>query len=66
MYHAGTAERADGALVTNGGRVLAVTAVASTFEQALAMSRDAATAIHFDGKQMRNDVGWREAQRRAR
>ncbi len=63
VYHAGTSRRDDGALVTNGGRVLAVTAVASTFEQALANSRDAARAIRFDGKQMRNDIGWREAER---
>ena len=30
VYHSGTARRADGALITNGGRVLAVTGLAPT------------------------------------
>ena len=63
VYHAGTARRADGALVTNGGRVLAVTAVAATFAAARAASRIAAESIHFEGKQYRSDIGWREASR---
>ena len=63
VYHAGTARRKDGALVTNGGRVLAVTGVAPTFAAAQAMSRDAAARIEFAGKQFRRDIGWRESQR---
>lgn len=63
VYHAGTARRDDGMLVTNGGRVLAVTAVAPTFAEAQARSRAAAEAITFAGKQYRRDIGWREAQR---
>jgi phosphoribosylamine--glycine ligase len=63
VYHAGTATRDDGALVTNGGRVLAVTAVAPTFAEAQAKSRAAAEAIQFAGKQYRRDIGWREASR---
>jgi phosphoribosylamine--glycine ligase len=63
VYHAGTRRREDGALVVNGGRVLAVTAVAPTFGAAQADSRAAAEAIEFDGKQMRSDIGWREAER---
>lgn len=63
VYHAGTRMLDDGTLVTNGGRVLAVTAVAPTFEAARAMSRDAATRIEFAGKQMRGDIGWREQSR---
>ncbi len=59
VYHAGTALTADGTLVTNGGRVLAVTAVAESFAAAQAMSRDAAAAIRFEGKQFRRDIGWR-------
>jgi len=64
IYHAGTARRDDGALITNGGRVLAVTAVAPTFAAAQAASRSAAESIHFDGKQYRRDIGWRESSRR--
>jgi phosphoribosylamine--glycine ligase len=63
VYHAGTRRREDGALVVNGGRVLAVTAVAPTFRAAQAASRAAAEGIAFEGKQMRSDIGWREAER---
>lgn len=63
VFHAGTKLEEDGTLVTNGGRVLAVTAVAPTFEAAAARSREAAGAIEFDGKQYRRDIGWRELQR---
>jgi phosphoribosylamine--glycine ligase len=64
LFHAGT--RMDGdRLVTDGGRVLAVTAVASTIGQAAVRSRAAAGAIAFDGKQFRRDIGWRELARHA-
>ncbi|MGH7524399.1 MAG: phosphoribosylamine--glycine ligase [Gemmatimonadales bacterium] len=63
VYHAGTVRRDDGALITNGGRILAVTAVAKSFPAAQAASRDAAEQIVFEGKQMRRDIGWREAAR---
>lgn len=63
VYHAGTTTREDRALVTDGGRVLAVTAVATTFDEARTMSRDAAMRIGFAGKQMRSDIGWREQSR---
>jgi phosphoribosylamine--glycine ligase len=63
VYHAGTALTTDGTLVTNGGRVLAVTAVAESFAAAQGMSRDAAAAIEFAGKQFRRDIGWREVGR---
>jgi phosphoribosylamine--glycine ligase len=63
VYHAGTARTPEGALVTNGGRVLAVTAVAESFRAAQTMSREAAAAIQFAGKQFRRDIGWREAER---
>jgi phosphoribosylamine--glycine ligase len=65
IFHAGTRRDDAGRLVTAGGRVLAVTAVADTFEAAQARSRDVAAAVQFDGKQFRADIGWREAQRRA-
>lgn len=63
VYHAGT-KTVDGTLVTHGGRVLAVTAVAPTFAEAQRRSREAAQAIGFAGKQFRTDIGWREAERR--
>jgi phosphoribosylamine--glycine ligase len=64
IFHAGTALDADGRLVTAGGRVLAVTAIADTFEEAQARSRGVAEQVQFAGKQYRADIGWREAARR--
>jgi phosphoribosylamine--glycine ligase len=64
VYQAGTARRDDGALIVSGGRVLAVTAVAPDFTAAQSASRAAAERIVFDGRQMRRDIGWREAARR--
>jgi len=64
-YHAGTARREDGALVTHGGRVMAVTAVADDFAAARSASAAAANRIAFEGKQFRTDIGWREAPRLA-
>ncbi len=64
VFHAGTKLR-DGRLVTSGGRVLTVTAVAPTIEQAAERSRAGAEAITFTGKQFRRDIGWRELKRHA-
>ncbi len=66
VFHAGTALDAQGRLVTAGGRVLAVTAVADTFGRARALGRAAAGRVAFDGMQYRDDIGWREAERLAR
>ena len=66
IFHAGTAVNAEGHLVTNGGRVAAVTAVAPRFEAARAASQAGAQAVRFPGRQFRGDIGWREAARRAR
>jgi len=63
VYHAGTARNAEGDLVTSGGRVLAVTAVAPTFGEAADRSRAAAAAVRFEGAQYRRDIGWRERER---
>lgn len=62
IYHAGT-RLDDGTLLTDGGRVLAVTATAPTLAEAAARSREAAAAIRFDGAQYRRDIGWRELAR---
>ena len=56
VYHAGTAEK-DGCLVTSGGRVLGVTALASTLDEALQKAYDAVEKIHFDGAHYRRDIG---------
>ncbi len=66
VFHAGTTRADDGTVRINGGRVLAVTGVASTFERAQAVSRQAAALIQFEGKQYRPDIGWREAARQPR
>ena len=58
VYHAGSALK-DGQLVTNGGRVLGVTAAAATLEEALKDAYAAAEQIHFDGVYMRHDIGRR-------
>jgi len=63
VFQAGTARGPDGILRANGGRVLTVTAVASTFAEAQRLSREAAEAIEFEGKVFRRDIGWREAER---
>ena len=63
VFHAGTQRRSDGALVTNGGRVLAVTGSAASFDEAQARSRRFAEQVTFDGKQFRADIGWRELAR---
>lgn len=64
VFHAGTS-LVDGRLVTNGGRVMAVTALGPTIEAASERSRMAAEAITFEGKQFRPDIGWRELARHA-
>jgi phosphoribosylamine--glycine ligase len=65
VFHAGTKLRVDGSLVTAGGRVLAVTGVGATFDEAQSRSQRFAREIEFEGKQFRADIGWRELERRA-
>ncbi len=57
VFHAGT-KAANGQVVTNGGRVLAVTSFGETFRDALAVSNKNAEAIKFDGKYFRKDIGF--------
>jgi phosphoribosylamine--glycine ligase len=56
VFHAGTA-RADGEFVTNGGRVLGVTAAGATLAEARARAYQAVRKIQFDGAQYRRDIG---------
>ena len=58
VYHAGTAVK-DGQLVTSGGRVLGVTALGNTLEEALEKSYDAVNQIHFENAHYRKDIGQR-------
>jgi phosphoribosylamine---glycine ligase len=58
VFHAGTAAQ-DGHTVTAGGRVLCVTALASTVKAAQMHAYDLLKAIHFDGAQYRRDIGFR-------
>jgi phosphoribosylamine--glycine ligase len=63
VFHAGTRRREDGALVTSGGRVLAITAWHERFDEAQRKSREFASRVEFAGKQFRTDIGWRELER---
>lgn len=56
VFHAGTKETEDG-IVTNGGRVLGVTAKGSTLQEARANAYAATNWIDFSNKYMRNDIG---------
>ncbi|HEX7980026.1 MAG TPA: phosphoribosylamine--glycine ligase [Gemmatimonadaceae bacterium] len=63
VFQAGTARDGEGRLVTAGGRVLAVSAVAPTVELAQARSMEYVERVRFEGKQYRPDIGWREIAR---
>jgi phosphoribosylamine--glycine ligase len=55
-FHAGTKAQ-DGQILTNGGRVLALTAQANSLENAIRKSQEAARRVQFEGKQYRRDIG---------
>jgi phosphoribosylamine--glycine ligase len=55
VFHAGT-KRVDGNLVTGGGRVLSVTAVAPTLAEARSRAYEAAARISWPGMQYRRDI----------
>ena len=56
VFHAGT-RRADGHLLTSGGRVLDVTALADNLAEAQQKAYEAVKLIHFEGMQYRTDIG---------
>ncbi len=62
VFHAGTAIRGD-TVVTNGGRVLCVTALGEDIAAAQRSCYDAAEHIQWDGVTRRNDIGWRAIDR---
>jgi phosphoribosylamine--glycine ligase len=56
VFHAGTA-KSGSQIVTNGGRVLGVTALGRGLAEARARAYDAVAKIQFDGAQFRRDIG---------
>ena len=58
VFHAGTA-RKDGQLVTNGGRVIGVTAIGDTIKSSIDRAYEAVGKIDFDNAYFRRDIGHR-------
>jgi phosphoribosylamine--glycine ligase len=56
VFHAATAER-EGKLVTAGGRVLTIVGRGPSFREAIDVAYRAASHVHFDGMQLRRDIG---------
>ena len=57
VFHAGTKKEGSN-IVTNGGRVLAVSALSDTIGEAIELSKNILGQIHFDGIYYRNDIGY--------
>ncbi|MCR5371050.1 MAG: phosphoribosylamine--glycine ligase [Clostridium sp.] len=57
VFHSGTKFDGEGRVVTNGGRVLGVTALGDTLKQARANAYEATEWIDFENKYMRHDIG---------
>jgi phosphoribosylamine--glycine ligase len=62
VFHAGTTEQ-DGQVVTNGGRVLCVTALGENVKLAQKRAYEVLTQIDWDGMQYRKDIGYRAISR---
>lgn len=62
VFHSGTTSR-DGQVVTNGGRVLGVTALGPTIREAIAEAYKAVGAIRWDAMHYRRDIGFRALER---
>lgn len=62
VFHAGTKKLGD-RTVTDGGRVLGITARGADVRRAIDTAYAAASRIHFDGMHYRRDIGWRALKR---
>jgi phosphoribosylamine--glycine ligase len=62
VFHAGT-QSSDEGLLTNGGRVLGVTALGTDIPSAIAKAYEGVSKIDFDGAQYRSDIGGRALER---
>lgn len=62
VFHAGTSRSGD-SLVTSGGRVLAISALGDTLQEAMFAAYTAAEQIHFEGKYFRKDIGYQVLQK---
>ncbi|MGH7915625.1 MAG: phosphoribosylamine--glycine ligase, partial [Candidatus Binataceae bacterium] len=62
VFHAGTTMH-EGRLVSDGGRVLVVTAMAADLRRAVATAYEASAMIEFEGKQLRRDIARRALER---
>lgn len=58
VFHAGTKLGEEGQLLSNGGRVLAITSLANTLAEALAISNKNAEKVLFSNKYYRKDIGY--------
>jgi len=56
VFHAGT-KKSENDIVTNGGRVLGVTAKGNNLKEARSKAYEATTWVNYDNKYMRNDIG---------
>ena len=56
LFHAGTTSK-EGKILTNGGRILAITSLGNTIKEATAQSFENAEKIKYEGKYYRNDIG---------
>ena len=56
-FHAGTKFGEDGSILTNGGRVLGVTALGKDLKEARAKAYEATEWVSFSNKYMRHDIG---------
>ena len=56
VFHSGTTLK-DGDVITNGGRVFAITSFGKTIEEAVGKSFAAAEEVSYEGKYYRNDIG---------
>ena len=63
IVHAGTKRLPDGTIVSNGGRVLGVTALGSTLRDAADACYALADQVEWRSKYLRRDIGWRQLHR---